>query len=154
SGRSIQKSYKKGNEVYYSEVGNRYKNGELASDGENVRDSVYDHKKTYTTKSGKLLYGGGGIMPDVYIPIDTSGYTDAYYSLAGSGAMNDMVFNYLVSKYPKYGSPEEILKNFRLTQADVTKIIQLAEVRKVRITEKDVQASRKEIERQLRALLT
>ena len=152
SGRSIQKSYKKGNDAYYSEVGERYKNGELASDGKSLSDTLYDKRKTFTTKSGKLLYGGGGIMPDIYVPVDTSGYTDVYYALSGKGVMNDMVFNYLVKANPKYTSSEEILKNFKLSDQDLKKIVQLAAVKNIKTNEKQIELSRREIETQLKAL--
>ena len=152
SGRSIQKSYKKGNDAYYDEVGNRYKNGELASDGKNLSDTLFDKKKTFTTKSGKVLYGGGGIMPDIYIPVDTSGFTSVYYALSGKGVMNDLVFNYLVKTNPKYSTSEEIVKNFKLTDADIKKVLQMALIKNIKTTEKQIELSRKEIETQVKAL--
>lgn len=152
SGRSIQKSYKKGNDAYYGEVGERYKNGEMASDGKNLSDTLFDKKKTYTTKSGKVLYGGGGIMPDIYIPVDTSGFTTVYYALTGKGVMNDLVFNYLVKTNPKFNSSEEIVRNFKLTDPDIKKIVQLATAKNIKATEKQIEVSRKEIETQIKAL--
>jgi len=152
SGRSIQKSYKKGNEAYYDEVGDRYKNGELASNGKNLSDTLFDKKKTFTTKSGKILYGGGGIMPDIYIPVDTSGYTSAYYALSGKGIMNDLVFNHLVKNSPKYTSSEEIVKNFKLTEPDIKKMLQLASAKNIKTSDKQIELSRKEIETRIKAL--
>ncbi len=152
SGRSIQKSYKKGNDAYYSEVKDRYTNGELASDGKGLSDTLFDKKKSYTTRSGKVLYGGGGIMPDIYVPVDTSGYTDFYYNITAKGVLNDMVFNHLVKDHPKFNSPEEIVKNFSLDTADVQKMLQLAIAKNIKATEKQIETSRKEIETQLKAL--
>lgn len=152
SGRSIQKSYKKGNDAYYGEVGERYKNGELASDGKNLSDTLFDKKKTFTTKSGKVLYGGGGIMPDIYIPVDTSGYTTIYYALSGKGVMNDLVFNHLVKNNPKFASSEEIVKNFKLTEPDIKKMLQMASAKNIKISEKQIELSRKEIETRIKAL--
>lgn len=152
SGRSIQKSYKKGNEAYYGEISDRSKNGELVSDGKNLSDSLFDKKKIFTTKSGKVLYGGGGIMPDIYIPVDTSGYTSVYYELGAKGVMNELVFNHLVKTNPKYSSPAEILRDFKLAAADLKKIIQLAAAKKIKVTEKQIELSRKEIETQIKAL--
>ncbi len=152
SGRSIQKSYKKGNDAYYGEVGDRYKNGELASDGKNLSDTLFDKKKTFTSKSGKVLYGGGGIMPDIYVPVDTSGYTSVYYSLSGKGIMNDLVFNHLVKTIPKYNTSEDIVKNFKLSDTDIKKIVQIASVKNFKTTEKQIELSRKEIESQVKAL--
>jgi carboxyl-terminal processing protease len=153
SGRSIQKSYKKGNDAYYSEVKERYRNGELSSDGKNLGDSLYNKSQTYTTKSGKVLYGGGGIMPDIYIPVDTTGYTDLYYELSAKGVLNDVLYNHLLKQKQIYQSTDELVKNFRISDQDVKKLIQLAAKRNIKASEAQIASSRKEIETQLRALL-
>ncbi len=153
SGRSIQKSYKKGNEAYYSEVKDRYRNGELSSDGKTLGDSLYNKSKTYTTKSGKVLYGGGGIMPDIYIPVDTTGYPDLYYELSAKGILNDVLYNHLLKQNQVFQSTEELIKNFRLSDTDIKKLIQMAAKRNVKASESQIASSRKEIETQLRALL-
>lgn len=153
SGRSIQKSYDKGKAAYYSEVGNRYKSGELISNGKQIRDSIFGEKQTYTSKSGKVLYGGGGIMPDIYVSVDTSGYTDLYYSLAGKGVLNDMVFSYLVNKYIGFRSADELFKDFKLTNPDVRQLIRIAGEKKIPTAEEQLKVSQKEIETQLKALL-
>jgi carboxyl-terminal processing protease len=153
SGRSIQKSYKKGNDAYYSEVKDRYRNGELSSNGKTLSDSLYNKSKIFTTKSGKVLYGGGGIMPDVYIPVDTAGYSDLYYELFGTGVLNDVLYNHLLKQNRIYQSTEEIIKNFKLGEQDIKKMIQLAAKRNVKPGEGQIASSRKEIETQLRALL-
>jgi len=152
SGRSIQKSYKKGNDAYYSEVKDRFRNGELSSDGKTLGDSLYNKSKTYTTKSGKVLYGGGGIMPDIYIPVDTAGYTDIYYELSAKGVLNDVLYNHLLRQNQVYQSTEELIRNFRLSDPDIKKLIQLAAKRNVKADEIQIASSRKEIETQLRAL--
>ena len=152
SGRSIQKSYKKGNEAYYHEVQNRFRNGELTSDGKTLSDTLYNKSKSYTTKSGKLLYGGGGIMPDIYIPVDTSGFTEFYYALSGKGVLNEMVYNYLVKNNPGFSSAEDMIRNFSLSNQDIKMMVQIAASRKIRASESQVELSRKEIETQLKAL--
>jgi len=74
TGRSIQKPYKNGAKAYYSESYERYESGEmLSTDSIDFPDSL-----KYTTKGGKVLYGGGGIMPDYFVPLDTSNI-HAYY---------------------------------------------------------------------------
>lgn len=68
SGRSIQKSYKDGTENYYHDLLNRYGNGELTN-----KDSIKLTDTTkYYTESGRVVYGGGGIVPDVFVAVDTS----------------------------------------------------------------------------------
>jgi carboxyl-terminal processing protease len=153
SGRSIQKSYKKGNDAYYSEVKDRYRNGELSSDGKALNDSLYNKSKTFTTKSGKVLYGGGGIMPDIYIPVDTTGYTDFYYELSGRGVLNDILYNHLLSQNLVYQSTDELIRNFKLNEPDIKRLIQMAAKRNIKASESKIDSSRKEIETQLKALL-
>ncbi len=74
SGRCIQKSYENGMDEYYADIYNRYTHGEfLEQDSISLNDSLI-----YRTKMGRPVFGGGGIMPDVFVPIDTAGYTDLY----------------------------------------------------------------------------
>lgn len=88
--------------------------------------------KTYTTRSGKVLYGGGGIMPDIYIPVDTTGYTDLYYELTAKGVLNDVLYNHLLKQNQVYQSTNELIKNFRLSDQDIKKLIHMAAKRNVR----------------------
>ncbi len=91
SGRSIQKPYNNGIDEYRSEVGLRYSNGEL-SDGEN---SYLDDAQQYETLISKRpVYGGGGIIPDVFVPIDTSYYSDYYRKLVATGLLNQVAMAY------------------------------------------------------------
>ncbi|HUH32530.1 MAG TPA: S41 family peptidase, partial [Daejeonella sp.] len=153
SGRSIQKSYKKGNEDYYDEVGLRMKNGELTSGGKQLSESVSNKQKTYTTSSGKVVYAGGGIMPDIYVPIDTSGYTPYYYELSAKGILNDYVFNHLASKDIEYKSVGELINSFRLSDSGFQKIKQMAASRNIPTNELQADLSRRLIDADLRALL-
>ncbi len=92
SGRSIQKPYKDGPEVYRSEIGARMMNGELTTlDSIHVEDSSYFE----TLVSKRPVYGGGGIIPDVFVPLDTTYYTAYYRSLVAAGAVNRAVMQYL-----------------------------------------------------------
>jgi len=90
SGRCIQKPYNKGLEAYYSEEYERYENGEmLHSDSIHFVDSL-----KYKTVSGRTVYGGGGIMPDIFVPIDTS-YRSTYLNkVFYKGLVNDFAFSY------------------------------------------------------------
>lgn len=107
TGRSIQKSYSNTN--YDDEVANRFKSGELFH-----RDSikVIDSLK-YTTPKGKVVYGGGGITPDVFIPLDTTNISN-YYEL---NLINNFVYNYIdknrkeLKKYNK----DNFIKDFQIT---------------------------------------
>ena len=90
TGRSIQRNYSKGNEDYYHRYARRMQNGELrSSDSIPVADSL-----KFTTPGGKTVYGGGGIIPDVFVPID-SNEEEAIEALDNRGYFSSFVFNYL-----------------------------------------------------------
>lgn len=93
TGRSIQKPYENGDsDSYNMEVIQRYNRGEMLS-----ADSIHfpDSLKYYTLVNKRVVYGGGGIMPDYFVPIDTSRYTDMHRSLIASGVVNKFVMNYI-----------------------------------------------------------
>ena len=80
-GRCIQKSYKDGYEEYYADIYHRAYDGEFSSaDSTKFPDSL-----KYTTPGGKIVYGGGGIMPDYFVAVDTSAYTSYYRALTAKG---------------------------------------------------------------------
>ena len=84
SGRCIQRPYDEGTDVYRQDVNNRYRHGELVNaDSIHFADSL-----KYTTAHGRTVYGGGGIMPDIFVPMDTMRLTDYYISLRGKGLLN------------------------------------------------------------------
>lgn len=153
SGRSIQKSYKNGSQAYYGEVGERYKNGELASDGKKLSDTLYNKEKTYTTKSGKVLYGGGGIMPDIYIPVDTNEYTSFYRLISSKGVLNDFAFHYLVKNVSRFANEDNLIHDFQLSNKEYEQIISMAELKGIKLRTQQFIQSKKEIETNLKALL-
>lgn len=78
SGRCIQKSYENGLDEYHADIYNRYIHGELLDqDSIKLNDSLI-----YKTSKGRLVYGGGGIMPDIFVPVDTSGYSPLYSQIS------------------------------------------------------------------------
>ena len=90
SGRCIQKDYKAGMLNYEKELIDRYLNGELYS-----RDSMkIDKDQMFTTMFGRTVYGGGGIVPDIFVARDTSGITDYYIEVANAGLLQRYAFNY------------------------------------------------------------
>jgi carboxyl-terminal processing protease len=91
SGRCIQKPYVNGaDEAYQLDILNRYTNGELGS-----RDSIhFADTVTYTTRKGRIVHGGGGIMPDFFIPMDTSGYTVWYTKASNMGLISAFAYTY------------------------------------------------------------
>ena len=85
SGRCIQKPYDKGTEDYLREMERRYQHGEMVhADSIQMPDSL-----KYTTYGGRTVYGGGGIMPDVFVPMDTMRLSDYFLNLRAKGVIND-----------------------------------------------------------------
>ncbi|MCD6201292.1 MAG: S41 family peptidase [Bacteroidales bacterium] len=81
TGRCIQKPYNKGIEEYYNDINERYIKGEFEyADSIHFPDSL-----KYTTPAGKTVYGGGGIMPDIFVPIDTSGVSRYFLKVRNKG---------------------------------------------------------------------
>lgn len=93
SGRSIQKPYENGNADYYSEFERRYRNGELyEKDSIKVADSLI-----FKTTNGRTVYGGGGIVPDVFVPLSTNHGEEGLELLMQSGMVSYFVFEQLDS---------------------------------------------------------
>ena len=90
TGRCIQKPYTDDKSIYYNEEYDRYQNGELLN-----ADSIkLDKTKKYRTPEGKIVYGGGGIMPDIFVPIDTSKTNSFLNKVFYVGAINTFAFEY------------------------------------------------------------
>lgn len=90
SGRCIQKPYVSGNtDEYAQDIVNRYNNGEFFS-----QDSIKHSGKEYHTNNGRIVYGGGGITPDIFVPEDTLNVTSYYKQAAVSGLILQYAFTY------------------------------------------------------------
>lgn len=90
TGRSIQKSYDDGREDYYKEIRQRFEHGELTNmDSIAVPDSL-----KYYTPNQRIVYGGGGILPDVFIPLDTLPNTAFMRNLSRKGLLSKYALNY------------------------------------------------------------
>jgi len=114
TGRSIQRPYENGNDAYYHEYENRYANGEMES-----RDSiqVVDSLK-FVTPKGKIVYGGGGIIPDVFIPKDTSIENETLEYITRSGFASYFVFEYLEKNRTEFAdyTLEGFISDFKVEQ--------------------------------------
>jgi carboxyl-terminal processing protease len=90
TGRSIQKPYNKGREQYYSDISKRFKHGEFFdADSINFADSL-----KYTTPKGDTVYGGGGIMPDYFVPIDTTYHSKFLSKITNRNLIYRFSFDY------------------------------------------------------------
>ena len=91
TGRSIQKPYSKGKEAYFKESEARFGNGELyEKDSIKVSDTI-----KFKTKKGKIVYGGGGIVPDVFVPLEVEHGNESTAYLLQSGIVGNFVFEQL-----------------------------------------------------------
>lgn len=115
TGRSIQRPYNKGNEDYYNEYLKRYENGELI-DKENIE--VNDSLK-YRTPGGKIVYGGGGIIPDVFIPGPDGYEAQTLDYFARTGFADRVANDYLQNegKYLRNQTQAEFLKNYQVPES-------------------------------------
>lgn len=129
AGRCIQKPYTKGNkEDYTKDMQQRYERGELTN-----QDSIHfaDSLKCYTLKKHRVIYGGGGIMPDHFIPLDTTLYTPYHRKLAAKGIIVkqnlkivDTMRKKLLKQYPTF---EQYAETFTLPQNILDDIIAAGE---------------------------
>lgn len=115
TGRSIQRPYENGNKEYFNEYLERYKNGELQNaDSIQVADSL-----KFKTPGGKIVYGGGGIIPDIFISKDTTRVGETLNYLLRSGRMGGYVFEELDKKRAYYNSlTQENFKNEMIIDDD------------------------------------
>ncbi len=113
TGRSIQRSYENGNKEYYHEYYKRIDNGELSS-ASNIQ--IADSLK-YTTPKGKVVYGGGGIIPDVFVPIDKKMENPTVNRIVGNGIMSYFVFEDLDKDRTLFENvkQEEFIKTYKVS---------------------------------------
>jgi len=154
SGRCIQKPYTDGIEDYQKDYLHRMEKGELFS-----KDSVVLNKKDkYETKLNKrTVYGGGGIMPDIFIPLDTSKYYIYYNNLNRKNvvypASLDLVDKNRTDFQQKYKDFKTFNDKFEVTDEMVTKIIDDGEKEGVKKEEKSVAFARPLLKKQIKALI-
>ena len=116
TGRCIQKPYSDDKTDYYNEEFDRYQHGELLN-----ADSIkLDKSKQYKTPEGKIVYGGGGIMPDVFVPIDTTKSNPFLNKVFYAGLINTFAFEYADknrSELKKYTNSKTFINQFKITSA-------------------------------------
>ncbi|MCX6245367.1 MAG: S41 family peptidase [Bacteroidetes bacterium] len=153
SGRCIQKSYAEGVDKYYDDYSTRYKHGEM----ENPDSIKFPDSLKFHTSKGRVVYGGGGIMPDVFIPLDTTPFTDYFLNLRRKNVINMFIGEYvdknrssLQRSYPDFSSFE---KKFILDDEFMKDFLALAEKQGVKMDEKQFGLSETLIKSQLKSLI-
>ncbi|MCD8194127.1 MAG: S41 family peptidase [Tannerellaceae bacterium] len=155
TGRSIQKPYENGKqEDYNHDLVDRYNRGELMH-----ADSIHfpDSMKYNTLVTNRVVYGGGGIMPDIFIPVDTSRYTNYHRRLVASGQVNRITMNYLdqhrnelMQQYPTFA---RFNSDFTVPQSLLQELIEKGTENKIEFNEEEYERSKPLITLQLKALL-
>ena len=155
SGRCIQKPYTKGDKKHYDEdLVDRYKEGEYYH-----LDSIqFNDSLSYKTlKNGRTIYGGGGIMPDVFVPVDTTENSKYYRDLMAKGIFNLYAVDY-VDKHRSaikstYSTLTDFDKRFALTEGDLLQFIAMGEKDSVKYDEKQYRTSETLIKTVLKGLI-
>ena len=116
-GRNIQRPYTNGGKAYYDEISNRYHDGETQT-----ADSVKnDTSKVYKTKSGKKVYGGGGITPDYFVALDTSLRSSLQAKLILKNTIPNFAYHYFLQNQAAlkaYKTPADFISGFSFTEND------------------------------------
>lgn len=151
TGRSIQKPYAPGDDEYYYDISNRYLHGEFQ-----VQDSIhFSDSLKYTTPGGRTVYGGGGIMPDYFVPLDTSGITPYFNMVANRGLIYRFAFDFAdtyrkeMSGLHDYVAIEKYLDKVNL----LNRFIEFSKKRGVEPEKTQIEKSKELIETQLRAAI-
>jgi carboxyl-terminal processing protease len=151
TGRCVQKPYNEGTEKYFKDLQDRFKHGELVNP-----DSIkFPDSLKYYTPNKRVVYGGGGIMPDLFIPLDTTRISDYYTNLLRKNIINQYVLNYLdenrnnlKSKYPDMVS---FSKNFQIDDSFMTRFLNYADKEGVKKDDAGFKTSEKFIKNFIKA---
>ena len=152
TGRCIQKPYDEDHEKYLLESYERYENGELFHpDSIHFADSL-----KYTTPKGKTVYGGGGIMPDIYVPlVDDS--TEYYFNrIVNTGLLYQYAFDYTDrhrQQLQRYKSVDAFDKQFTVSETMFSELVKRAEEKGIKGTEEQQQVARREANILLKAYI-
>jgi carboxyl-terminal processing protease len=154
TGRLIQSPYNEGYDKYLENFYKRYTDGELMT-----ADSIHfpDSLRFKTLHNKRTVYGGGGIMPDLFVPADTAFFSDYYRNLVRKGILNSFALEYsdrnrekLASEYRTF---EDFRKKFTFTPEEEALLIKKAEDAGVKYSDDQFNTSKKEILNILRALI-
>ncbi|MBO4721890.1 MAG: S41 family peptidase [Muribaculaceae bacterium] len=125
SGRCIQKPYQNGELAYQKDILDRYSNGEIYN-----KDSIkIDKSKIFSTTTGRKVYGGGGIIPDLFVPRDTTEYSPYYQQVAALGLIQEYSLSYVTShraQLSKMKDYKELLRNLPANDLIINDFVRFA----------------------------
>jgi len=151
SGRCIQKPYNKGNDEYNKDIMERAIHGEF----QKVDSIKYSDTVKYRTLSGRIVHGGGGIMPDYFVPADTSGYSDYYSKLTQKGLVYQFALDYADSNRKElsgFKTSAEFETYFDKVNV-LSKFIAFAEKKGIKTNAAELKVSSKIIDNQVKAYI-
>ena len=151
TGRCIQRPYNNGEEAYYDDLLQRLKTGEL-----NNQDSIrFPDSLKYYTPGGKVVYGGGGIMPDIYVPIDTGQYYSYYNQLINKGLIYQFAYDFADKNRDKlltsYSDASVFIEKFTVDNTLFDQLVVYGESKGVPRNDRDLKPTRDLIARLLKA---
>ena len=152
SGRCIQKPYDEGNDQYYHDIMNRVSHGEFqAADSIHFSDSL-----KYETRTGRTVYGGGGVMPDYFIPADTTGYSSYYSKIVQKALVYHFAFEYTDKNRAELSQLTTVSDFIKLLDEKniMSKFVQYASEQGVKRDAKGLKISGNIIETQIKAYIT
>lgn len=149
TGRSIQKPY--GEDVdYYADLTQRVNSGEFY----HIDSALLDSLPKYSTPKGKVVYGGGGIMPDVFIPVDSAGSSILLNQLFYEGVFNEFCFRYVDSKrdsFKQFKSVQEFSEKFAVTNSILSDLTKYAEKKGLIVPKQEMEKSKARIKRRVKS---
>ena len=152
SGRCIQKPYVNGSEEYNEDYMHRYETGELLS-----KDSIaIVDSSVYNTDNGRLVYGSGGIIPDVFIPIDTTQGSVYLNRLLYSGLVYDFAFNYTDTRRKELLATKDyndFISSFEIDKPLMDSFIKFASDKGIEFDEKGFNRSKEVLKKRLKAYI-
>ena len=151
AGRCIQKSYKKGSDDYYGDISRRYAHGEFEQ-----KDSIkYSDTLKYYTRMKRVVYGGGGIMPDIFVAADTSGYSGYFGKITQKGLVYQYAFDYSDKNRQELGKLKtgKDFEDYLLKRNILSSFIEYATSKGIAADPKGLATSGKIIEAQLMAYI-
>lgn len=144
TGRDIQKPYEKGDqEAYQHDIADRFSRGELMH-----QDSIHynDSLKVNTLRLRREIYGGGGISPDIFVPLDTTQFTKYYRNVMAKGLINRYVISYIDANrrsiLAEYPTDNDYLRGFAVTDSMIAELKDMADAEGVEYVAEDAERSR------------
>ena len=154
TGRCIQKSYKGGYDKYEMDLVDRFKKGELLH-----ADSIHfpDSLRYQTLNLKRTVYGGGGIMPDIFVPLDTTRFTDFHRTIVARGVVNKVCVQYIdknrINLKKRYPTFEKFKKDYEVDEPFLKLLISESEKEKIKVDTAQFAISKPLIKLQLKALI-